>query len=179
MTVFKKGLAPTTEKLDGSDLRILIVHTRWNVEIVQALVEKTEKTLLSKFGVQKSNICVESVPGAFELPYAAQQLVHLSRQVPNGGSDLLSFGASSGSPTGSQKENSRPSSQVGASLTKNATKAFDAVICIGVLIKGSTMHFEVRDVAFSASVCLLHLTHTLNYTLNTYSTLQKPSLMES
>ncbi|TPX31333.1 6,7-dimethyl-8-ribityllumazine synthase, partial [Synchytrium endobioticum] len=107
-----KGVEPLPEgTLDGSDLRILIVHTRWNFSIVKQLLEGTISTLKS-LKVPASSIVIESVPGSFELPIAAHRLL---------------------------------SSAQGASSSQNpaaVSKAFDAAICIGVLIKGSTMHFE-------------------------------------
>ncbi|KAJ3313083.1 hypothetical protein HDV04_002400 [Boothiomyces sp. JEL0838] len=96
-----KGIEFAT-KSTGKDLRILIVHTRWNSPIVNRLVEGAKQTLLES-GVLAENIVLHNVPGAYELPFATQKLLK----------------ASAGS-----------------------TKPFDAAISIGVLIKGSTMHFE-------------------------------------
>jgi 6,7-dimethyl-8-ribityllumazine synthase len=98
---FTKGVTLTNEKYDGSELRILIVHTRWNLKIVNALVNGAIETMTSKHSVLKENITIESVSGSYELPVAAKNII------------------------------------VG-----NLSRPFDAVICIGVLIKGSTMHFE-------------------------------------
>ncbi|KAI8822154.1 Lumazine synthase [Fimicolochytrium jonesii] len=97
MAEFEKGVVPRKD-LNGAGLRILIVHTRWNLSIVDPLVKGTIETLRSA-GVTAENILVRDVPGAFELPFASQQLL---RQHPD----------------------------------------VDACISIGVLIKGSTMHFE-------------------------------------
>ncbi|KAJ2002752.1 lumazine synthase [Coemansia thaxteri] len=97
---FHKGVKEPNAKLDGSSLRILIVHTRWNSQIVDPLVEGAMTTLQQKYNVKLENIHVRDVPGAFELPSAAQRLLN------------------------------------------NSSITFDAAICIGVLIKGSTMHFE-------------------------------------
>lgn len=96
-----KGL---TEKkgIDGSRLRILIIHTRWNSLIVDKLVEGCYKTLIAN-KVKEENITIVDVPGAFELPFAAKQLMLKSFASPN---------------------------------------PYHACIPIGVLIKGSTMHFE-------------------------------------
>ncbi len=54
-------------------------------------------------GVAAADVLTHTVPGSYELPFAARSLV----------------------------ENARA-----------AGKRLDAVVCIGVLIKGSTMHFE-------------------------------------
>ncbi|KAI8897063.1 6,7-dimethyl-8-ribityllumazine synthase [Globomyces pollinis-pini] len=96
-----KGL-DIKEGLNGSKLRILIVHTRWNNVVVDSLVDGAITTLL-KNSVKKENIVVHNVPGAYELPFATQSLL---------------------------------------SAAANTQTPFHACISIGVLIKGSTMHFE-------------------------------------
>jgi 6,7-dimethyl-8-ribityllumazine synthase len=104
MSEFKKGLPKLTQKLDGTDLRVLIIHARWNKDIIDKLVEGCELKL-KELGVKEENIVYQSVPGSFELPFAAKRLIQKSKQ-------------------------------------DTSKRAYDAVICIGVLIKGSTMHFE-------------------------------------
>nr|CAG8570907.1 14893_t:CDS:1 [Entrophospora candida]CAG8571839.1 5605_t:CDS:1 [Entrophospora candida] len=101
MENFTKGVTLTNEKYDGRELKILIVHTRWNYKIVEALVNGAIETMTSQYNVSRQNIITESVSGSYELPIAAKNII-------------------SG---------------------RNNVK-YDAVICIGVLIKGSTMHFE-------------------------------------
>jgi len=50
-----------------------IVYTSWNANIVQDLLNETKNELLNQ-GVLEKNIIVKEVPGAFELPLAAQFL---------------------------------------------------------------------------------------------------------
>ena len=50
-----------------------IVFTSWNAVIVQDLLEETQKELLNQ-GVEKKNIIIKEVPGAFELPLATQSI---------------------------------------------------------------------------------------------------------
>jgi ribosomal protein L27 len=69
-----KGLTSTAVKYDGSPLRIAIVHARWNSIVIDALVEGTLKKL-KEFGVQDSNIVIQSVPGSYELPLACSRFV--------------------------------------------------------------------------------------------------------
>ncbi len=88
-----KGLE--IQHLDGSNLKILIIHTKWNSKVVDALVQGCVNSLLLH-KVDKANITIKTVSGAFELPFAVQKFAI----------------------------------------------NYDAVIPIGVLIKGSTMHFE-------------------------------------
>ncbi|KAI8912004.1 hypothetical protein DFJ77DRAFT_85185 [Powellomyces hirtus] len=95
MEHFEKGLVPPKQRADGKGLRILIVHTRWNLPVVTALLNGCVNSL-KEHGV--FDITIRDVAGCFELPF--------------GVSSLLSQGT------------------------------YDAAIAIGVLIKGSTMHFE-------------------------------------
>jgi 6,7-dimethyl-8-ribityllumazine synthase len=64
-------------KLDGSALRVAIVHARWNKSVIEALVAGTIQKLRES-GVKESNIVVETVPGSFEIPYAVQKCVRVS-----------------------------------------------------------------------------------------------------
>ena len=91
-----KAPASAPANMDGSKLRVAIVHARWNPTIIDPLVRGTQEKLL-EHGVQAENIDVSSCPGSFELPFAASNLVKAN---------------------------------------------YDAVVAIGVLIKGETMHFE-------------------------------------
>ena len=81
-------------------------------------------------GVKAENIHVSSCPGSFELPFATQNLISASQSAASTSStisatDLLSEGT-----------------EVSTKTSGPLTAAFDAVISIGVLIKGETMHFE-------------------------------------
>lgn len=63
---------PTPEQHDGSGLRIAILHARWNTTIIEPLVTAAKEKLLS-CGVKESNIVLQSCPGSYELPIAAQR----------------------------------------------------------------------------------------------------------
>jgi 6,7-dimethyl-8-ribityllumazine synthase len=60
MAHFEKGVTPSDKELNGSDLRVLIVHTRWNLPIVEALVKGAKETLVSKHKVLPENIVIVS-----------------------------------------------------------------------------------------------------------------------
>ncbi|KAI7902930.1 6,7-dimethyl-8-ribityllumazine synthase [Cokeromyces recurvatus] len=122
---FKKGVAAPKVKLDGSALRIAIVHTRWNYTLVDQLYNKVYETLIEKYNVKPENIYTDTVSGAYELPMAAKQLIELSQQQASQTADDLL-----GSPALSKKTSNRK------------TGPFDAIICIGIVIKGGTAHFE-------------------------------------
>jgi 6,7-dimethyl-8-ribityllumazine synthase len=83
--------------LDGEGLRVCIVVSRWNEFVTRKLLEGAE-SCLGERGVTPENVAVAWVPGAFEIPTAAN------------------WAARSGH--------------------------FDAVICLGAVIRGDTAHFE-------------------------------------
>lgn len=89
-----KGITRTKKKLDATGSKILIVHTRWNLPIVNELVSACEKTL-KEMGAE---VVFAEVPGCYELPFACTKL--------------------------------------------GVNPTIKAVIAVGVLIKGETMHFE-------------------------------------
>jgi len=60
-------------ELDGKDVRVGIIRTRWNDEHVTNLVDGARKALL-ECNVEEDNIFQTEVPGAFELPFAAKLL---------------------------------------------------------------------------------------------------------
>jgi len=102
-------------------------------------------------GVKEENIIVESVPGSYELPLAVQRVYAASQiqstastvaggmgQLASGIGDLLGGSNSTTDLQGSlQPGPPEPEKEV-----KELRGTFDAIIAIGVLIKGETMHFE-------------------------------------
>jgi len=83
--------------------RFAIVVSRFNPEITDGLLAGAREAL-SEAEVRDEDVTLVRVPGAFELPIAAQRLAESGR--------------------------------------------FDAVVCLGCLIKGDTMHFEyIADAA--------------------------------
>ncbi|KAF2630643.1 6,7-dimethyl-8-ribityllumazine synthase-like protein [Macroventuria anomochaeta] len=138
---------------DGSSLRIGIIHARWNTTIIDALLDGTKKAL-AQAGVKDENIVIQSVPGSYELPYAVKQLYSASQVqssstgVVGAAADLLGSASdltqlNLGGGSGEKKEKS--------------TAPFDAIIAIGVLIKGETMHFEYIADAVSHGLMRLQL----------------------
>lgn len=61
--------------LDGSNLTIGIVVARYNWEITGAMLQLAQEELL-RLNVAPENMPVVSVPGAYELPIAAQAMLH-------------------------------------------------------------------------------------------------------
>lgn len=62
----------SSRKVNGNGLRIGICHTQWNKEIVGSLVSGCEQELKAQ-GV--SEVIVVAVPGSYELPYGASQMI--------------------------------------------------------------------------------------------------------
>jgi len=81
----------------AAGFRFAIVVSRFNPEITEGLLTGAREALAAA-DVRDDDVALVRVPGAFELPVAAQRLAESGR--------------------------------------------FDAVICLGCLIKGDTMHFE-------------------------------------
>ncbi|KPI39568.1 6,7-dimethyl-8-ribityllumazine synthase [Cyphellophora attinorum] len=131
-------------------LRVAIVHARWNTTIIDSLISGTKKSLLAS-GIKEENIVIESVPGSYELPLAVQRVYSASQiqstastvaggvgSLAQGLGDLLGGSASQTDLQGSLQPKAP---EEGKKETK-LRQAFDAVVAIGVLIKGETMHFE-------------------------------------
>ncbi|KAF2212562.1 hypothetical protein CERZMDRAFT_97060 [Cercospora zeae-maydis SCOH1-5] len=134
---------------DGANLRIGIVHARWNTKIIDALLQGTLKSLKAA-GVRQENIVIQTVPGSYELPYAVQKMFQASQSQPTGllasATDLLA-----GSTT-DLTQTAKEAKKEGASK-----EPFDAIIAIGALIKGSTMHFEYISDAVSHGLMKVQL----------------------
>ncbi|KAL4896389.1 6,7-dimethyl-8-ribityllumazine synthase [Aspergillus ambiguus] len=123
------------ESFDGSGLRIAIVHARWNMGIIGPLLEGAKKRLLAA-GVAENDITVHTVPGSYELPFAAQRIYAASQlqAAKNSSGEGISATDLLSSSTGDVSKSAQPPA--------GATRPYDAVIAVGVLIKGGTMHFE-------------------------------------
>lgn len=150
----KRPLCPRsvlTRSCTGSSLRVAIVHARWNTTIIEALVSGARKALLAS-GVKEENIVTESVPGSYELPLAVQRIYTASQiqsttsavaggigSVASGIGDLLGASNSTTDLHGSLQPAAPTERQTEDTGFKHA---FDAIIAIGVLIKGESMHFE-------------------------------------
>jgi 6,7-dimethyl-8-ribityllumazine synthase len=147
MATLKGPGAP--QKHDGSGLRVAIVHARWNTTMIEALVGGAKKALLAA-GVKEENIVLESVPGSYELPLAVQR-VYAASQIQSTTSAVAGGMGSLASGIGDLLGGSNSTTDLQGSLQpgapsepedKSLKHAFDAVIAVGVLIKGETMHFE-------------------------------------
>jgi len=78
--------------LRGAGLRIGIVWSRFNEELVQALVTACDKQLV-ELGVAAEDIDVVSVPGALEIPLALQVLALERRGFTRRYDALIALGA--------------------------------------------------------------------------------------
>jgi len=131
---------PTPQQHDGSNLRVAIVHARWNSTVIEPLVAGAKAKLLEA-GVKESNIVVQSCPGSWELPIAVQRLISASTIQSN------ATGAPSATDLLASSTTDLTATAAAGSSSASASP-FDAVIAVGVLIKGETMHFEyIADAA--------------------------------
>lgn len=64
---------------DGSSFKFGIVVSQWNHDITDALLAGAKETLL-KAKVKEENIEILSVPGSFELPWGARQLMKADKK---------------------------------------------------------------------------------------------------
>ena len=81
-----------TPDLKGEGLRIAIVWSRFNEEIVQQLLTSCDKQLV-ELGVDASAIDVVSVPGALEIPLVLQSLALERRGFGRRYDALIALGA--------------------------------------------------------------------------------------
>ena len=88
----------------GKGLRIGIVWSRFNEELVRELLTACDRQLV-ELGVAAEDIDVVSVPGALEIPLVLQTLAFERRGL--------------------------------------AGRRFDALVALGVVVRGETYHFEI------------------------------------
>ena len=60
---------------DGNGMKIGIVVSEWNDQVTGALLDGAYNTLI-KYGVQKGDILVKSVPGSFELVFGSAWMMN-------------------------------------------------------------------------------------------------------
>lgn len=76
MSIDQKGgyaAPPTPAPGEFANTRVAIVATRWNTEVVDALIDGAQRALID-WGVRESQIRLFRVPGAFEVPLACERL---------------------------------------------------------------------------------------------------------
>ncbi|KAI9507360.1 Lumazine synthase [Russula earlei] len=140
------------EKFDGSTLRIAIVHARWNKSVIDSLVAGAVRKLRES-GVLDHNILIQTVPGSFELPLACQRVIAGAHvQAGASATDLLGGINIVGTP-----RSATPVAGGAAAIPGAQSRPLDAVIAIGVLIKGSTAHFEYISQSVSQALMRVQL----------------------
>ncbi|KAF4510651.1 hypothetical protein G6O67_002526 [Ophiocordyceps sinensis] len=142
-----KGPSTAQQHHDGSALRIAIVHACWNMDIIKPLVAGARERLISH-GVKESNVVVQTCPGSWELPLAVQRVFSASQ---------IQSTSSAGPSATDLLASSTTDLTALAAGGAVASGPFDAIIAIGVLIKGETMHFEYISDAVSHGLMRVQL----------------------
>lgn len=101
--------------------------------------------------MKSENIVIQTVPGSYELPYAVQKMFQASQTHPTTGLLASATDLLAGSTTDLTLESKKAE---GGGASK---EPFDAIIAIGALIKGSTMHFEYISDAVSHGLMKVQL----------------------
>lgn len=80
MTDIKSGFAAPVAPAPGefAATRVALLATRWNVEVIDALLAGARRALKA-WGVSEAHVSEFRAPGAYELPLAAQALLHGGR----------------------------------------------------------------------------------------------------
>ena len=114
----------------GEGLKFGVVVARFNDFLTSKMLEGAQDTLL-RHGVNEDDIEVAWVPGAFEIPLAAQKMAN--------------------------------------------TKKYDAIICLGAVIRGATPHFEyvAAEVTKGIAQVGLNLSLPISYGIITADTLEQ------
>lgn len=68
----------STGDIDGAGLRVVLVRTRWNPEIIERLADGVMRTLVA-LGVASEGVTTVEVPGAFEIPFACRTIASSGR----------------------------------------------------------------------------------------------------
>jgi 6,7-dimethyl-8-ribityllumazine synthase len=105
--------APDHQPVDCSDLRVAVVAASWHDEVMAGLLDGTQRELRDH---AVGDALVVRVPGAFELPVAAQAL---------------------------------------------AGRGYDALVALGVVIRGGTPHFDYVCSAATDGLGRVALDHTV------------------
>lgn len=103
-------------KLDGSGKRFGLVASRFNELITRKLLEGAMDCLI-RHNTETENITIVWVPGAFEIPLAAQKMAR--------------------------------------------SKKYDAIICLGAVIRGGTPHFDYVAAEVSKGIANVSLNENL------------------
>ncbi|KTW30133.1 6,7-dimethyl-8-ribityllumazine synthase [Pneumocystis carinii B80] len=164
-----KEPGPFKDELDGSSLRIAIVHARWNIFAVNPLVEGAKKALI-KHGVMPENIFIESVQGSWELPFSIYKIIEASK--------LQADQCLKSSEIDKQKTPSTSFEQKNVETLTQIKGEFDAVIAIGVLIKGETMHFEYISDSVSHGLMKVQLDTGIPIVFGVLTVLNKEQALE-
>lgn len=109
--------------------------------------------------MKDENIVIQTVPGSYELPYAVQRMYTASQSQSSTGAAGLLTSATDLLSQSTTDLTSLPKDKAseGQGKSSGSQAPFDAIIAIGALIKGSTMHFEYISDAVSHGLMRVQL----------------------
>jgi len=117
--------APTQIQLNASALRVAVIAAKWHHQVMDGLLAGAQRAL-TEAGVAPANTAIVRVPGTFELPVAAAR--------------LAVNGSSAAAPAPIQPFDF---GDILPSIARQASaQRFDAIVALGVVIRGGTPHFE-------------------------------------
>lgn len=114
---------------DAAGLAFAVVVSRYNEPITQRLLDGALEVLTAQGATR---VDVAWVPGALEIPLVARRMAEASAKVP---------GEASG--------------EDGAG--RRSARRYDAVICLGCVIKGETLHFDLVAQQAAAGIARVSL----------------------
>ncbi len=129
----------TRGDLVGGGRRFGIVASRFNQRIGEALIAGAVDCL-RRHGVAAEDVRLVTVPGAWEIPQALNALGAGGRGDPAG-----PFGPSERAARAGQGSAASPAepAEPGMAAHSGGAGRFDALIALGVVIRGETPHFDV------------------------------------
>jgi 6,7-dimethyl-8-ribityllumazine synthase len=126
------------KSLRAGNARFAIVASRYNARYVDAML-RAAKAELKRAGAK--NVQVIRVPGAYEIPIVAARLARLSAESARSPlSTLLGASKRFASPTCRVGAQRRRESDEGGSEDGQAPRSPSAILCLGVILRGQTVH---------------------------------------
>ena len=126
------GAGAPTVSVDGSGLRVTVVAASWHTEVMDGLLAGARRALAA---ANVSHVSVVRVPGSFALPVAAARA-----GVPGAGA--VGRGGGGAAVCEACGAGGAWSFELPVAAARAVEHGADAVVALGVVIRGGTPHFE-------------------------------------